>query len=69
MAKNINKLDCDYNTYPEFVKIVCGNLISEGHPVTAENVVKIPNAMLKLVEQTKDSIEMTTITVISENKF
>lgn len=23
MAKNINKLDCDYNTYPEFMKVVC----------------------------------------------
>lgn len=69
MAKNINKLDCDYNTYSEFVKIACGNLISGGYSVTAENVVKVSNAMLKLVEQTKASIEMATITVITENKF
>lgn len=69
MAKNINKFDCDYNTYPEFVKVACGNWISGGYSVTAENVVKVSNTKLKVVEQTKKSIEMATITVIAENKF
>lgn len=69
LAKSINKLDCDYNTYPEFVKIVCGNLISEEYPVTEENIVRISNAMLKFVQATKESIETATIMVIVENKF
>lgn len=69
LAKAINELDCDYNTYPEFVKIACGNLISEEYPVTAENVVRISNAMLKFVQATKESIETATIMVIVGNKF
>ena len=69
LAKSINELDCDYNTYSEFVKIACGNLISEGYPVTEENVVRISNAMLKLVQDTKESIEIATIMVIVRNKF
>ena len=69
LAKAINELDCDYNTYPEFVKIACGNLISEEYPVTEENVVRVSNAMLKFVQATKESIETATIMVIVGNKF
>ena len=69
LAKSINKLDCDYNTYSEFVKIACGNLISEEYPVTEENVVRISNAMLEYVKETKESIETATFMVIVGNKF
>lgn len=69
LAKAINELDCDYNTYPEFIKIACGNLISEEYPVTEENVVRVSNAMLKFVQATKESIETATIMVIVGNKF
>ncbi|CUR41525.1 hypothetical protein LRLP16767_LRLP167_00044 [Limosilactobacillus reuteri] len=69
LAKSINELDCDYNTYSEFVKIACGNLISEGYPVTEENVVSVSNAMLEYVKETKESIETATFMVIVEKKF
>ena len=74
LAKSINKLDCDgldcdYNTYPEFVKIACGNLISEEYPVNEENVVSVSNAMLEYVKETKESIETATFMVIVEKKF
>ena len=69
LAKAINELDCDYNTYSEFVKIACGNLISEEYPVTVENVVRISNAMLEYVKETKESIETATFMVIVEKKF
>ena len=69
LAKAINELDCDYNTYPEFVKIACGNLISEEYPVNEENVVSVSNAMLEYVKETKESIETATIMVIVGKKF
>lgn len=63
LAKAINELDCDYNTYYDFVKIACGNLINE------ENVVSVSNAMLEYVKETKESIETATFMVIVEKKF
>lgn len=69
LAKAINELDCDYNTYPEFVKIACGNLINEEYPVMKENVVSVSNAMLEYVKETKESIETATFMVIVEKKF
>ena len=69
LAKSINELDCDYNTYPELVKIACGNLMSEDYPVNEENVVRVANAMLEYVKETKESIETATFMVIVEAKF
>lgn len=69
LAKSINELDCDYNTYSEFVEIACGNLISEEYPVNEENVVSVSNAMLEYVKETKESIETATFMVIVEKKF
>lgn len=69
LAKAINELDCDYNTYSEFVKIACGNLIGEEYPVNEENVVSVSNSMLEYVKETKESIETATFMVIVEKKF
>lgn len=69
LAKSINGLGCDYNTYPEFVKIACGNLMSEEYPVNEEIVVRVANAMLEYVKETKESIETATFMVIVEAKF
>lgn len=69
LAKSINGLDCDYNTYYDFVKIACGNLINEEYPVNEENVVSVSNAMLEYVKETKESIEIATFMVIVEKKF
>lgn len=69
LAKVINGLDCDYNTYYDFVKIACGNLINEEYPVNEENVVSVSNSMLEYVKETKESIETATFMVIVEKKF
>lgn len=69
LAKSTNGLDCDYNTYYDFVKIVCGNLINEEYPVNEENVVSVSNAMLEYVKETKESIETATFMAIVEKKF